>query len=66
MSAGEDPSAPAVIRTMTDVYNLSCQLNMKRLETLCVRYLQCHINLSNVLATLTYSSSLNLSYIKVC
>ncbi|XP_067940064.1 leucine-zipper-like transcriptional regulator 1 [Watersipora subatra] len=61
---GEDPAAPAVIRTMTDVYNLSCELSMKRLEMLCIRYLQCHINLSNVLAALTYSSSLNLSYIK--
>ena len=50
---------------MIDVYNLSCQLSMKRLEMLVIKYLEAHINLHNVLQSLTYSSQLNLSFIKV-
>lgn len=62
---GEDPSAPAVVQSMIDVYSLACQLSMKRLEILCVKYLETHITLSNVLVTLTYSSQRSLHFIKV-
>ena len=49
---------------MMDVYRLSVQFHMRRLEQLCVQYLESIINHRNVLVALANASTLRLYFIK--
>jgi len=53
-----------VVLSMMQVYMLAVQFLLKRLETLCISYLEQSINHRNVLDALKNSSRLNLSFIK--
>lgn len=58
-----DPSNRIVL-LMMDVYRLAFQFNMKRLEQLCVHYLEATINHANVLEALHNAAHLKLYFIK--
>eukprot|EP00106_Octopus_bimaculoides_P006056 XP_014773498.1 PREDICTED: LOW QUALITY PROTEIN: leucine-zipper-like transcriptional regulator 1 [Octopus bimaculoides] len=53
-----------VILLMMDVYRLSVQFNMTRLEQLCIHYLEACIGHKNVLVALQNSAALKLDFIK--
>ena len=53
-----------VVLSMMQVYMLAVQFQLKRLETLCISYLELSINHRNVLDALKNASALNLSFIK--
>ncbi|CAH0765579.1 unnamed protein product [Bemisia tabaci] len=60
----KDPVCNRIVLLMMDVYQLAVQLDMKRLEQLCVQYLETTINHQNVLEALHNASLLNLCFIK--
>ncbi|XP_044740473.1 leucine-zipper-like transcriptional regulator 1 isoform X2 [Chrysoperla carnea] len=60
----EDASANRVVLLMMDVYRLAVQFNMKRLEQLCVQYLETTISLENVLDAVSNAHNLRLLSIK--
>lgn len=53
-----------IVLLMMDVYRLAVQFNMKRLEQLCVHYLEATINHANVLEALHNAAHLELYFIK--
>lgn len=59
----EDPQSNRVVLLMMDVYRLAVQFNMKRLEQLCVNYLEATINHANVLEALRNAMHLKLFFI---
>lgn len=60
----EDPLSNRIVLLMMDVYRLAVQFNMKRLEQLCVHYLEATINHANVLEALHNAAHLDLYFIK--
>ncbi|XP_014218455.1 leucine-zipper-like transcriptional regulator 1 [Copidosoma floridanum] len=60
----EDPPSNQIVLLMMDVYRLARQFNMKRLEQLCVHYLDTTINHTNVLEALRNAAHLELYFIK--
>uniref|UniRef100_A0A0L8HE46 BTB domain-containing protein n=1 Tax=Octopus bimaculoides TaxID=37653 RepID=A0A0L8HE46_OCTBM len=58
------PTSNEVILLMMDVYRLSVQFNMTRLEQLCIHYLEACIGHKNVLVALQNSAALKLDFIK--
>ncbi|XP_011498946.1 PREDICTED: leucine-zipper-like transcriptional regulator 1 [Ceratosolen solmsi marchali] len=60
----EDPLSNRIVLLMMDVYRLAVQFNMKRLEQLCVHYLEATINHVNVLEALHNAAALQLYFIK--
>ena len=60
----EKHASNEVVLSMMQVYMLAVQFHMKRLETLCIVYLENSINHRNVLDALKHASSLNLFFIK--
>lgn len=63
-TASEDPFSNRIVLLMMDVYRLAVQFHMKRLEQLCVQYLETTISLKNVLEALHNASQLRLDFIK--
>ncbi|XP_015122365.1 leucine-zipper-like transcriptional regulator 1 [Diachasma alloeum] len=63
---GVDDPEPGnlIVLLMMDVYRLAVQFNMKRLEQLCVHYLEATINHANVLEALHNAAHLELYFIK--
>jgi hypothetical protein len=61
-----DPLSNKIVLLMMDVYTLAVQFHMKRLEQLCVQYLNAAINHLNVLVALQNATQLKLDFIKVC
>lgn len=61
---GQEPSSNEVILLMMDVYRLSVQFNMTRLEQLCINYLEACIGHKNVLVALQNTARLKLDFIK--
>ncbi|GFG28824.1 hypothetical protein Cfor_03040 [Coptotermes formosanus] len=60
----ENPVCNRIVLLMMDVYRLAVQFHMRRLEQLCVQYLEATINHQNVLEALHNASHLNLFFIK--
>ncbi|XP_032684276.1 leucine-zipper-like transcriptional regulator 1 isoform X2 [Odontomachus brunneus] len=60
----EDPQSNRIVLLMMDVYRLAVQFNMKRLEQLCVNYLEATISHANVLVALHNAVYLKLFFIK--
>lgn len=60
----EDPLSNRIVLLMMDVYRLAVQFNMKRLEQLCVHYLEATISHANVLEALHNAAHLKLYFIK--
>lgn len=60
----EDPQSNRIVLLMMDVYRLAVQFKMKRLEQLCVNYLETTISLENVLVALHNAVLLKLLFIK--
>lgn len=60
----EDPLSNRIVLLMMDVYRLAVQFNMKRLEQLCVHYLEATISYANVLEALHNAAHLKLYFIK--
>ncbi|KAG7197202.1 hypothetical protein KM043_007278 [Ampulex compressa] len=60
----EDPLSNRIVLLMMDVYRLAVQFHMKRLEQLCVRYLEATISHANVLEALHNAAHLKLYFIK--
>ncbi|XP_052834054.1 leucine-zipper-like transcriptional regulator 1 [Octopus bimaculoides] len=60
----QEPTSNEVILLMMDVYRLSVQFNMTRLEQLCIHYLEACIGHKNVLVALQNSAALKLDFIK--
>ncbi|XP_058802390.1 leucine-zipper-like transcriptional regulator 1 isoform X4 [Phymastichus coffea] len=63
-SKNEDILSNRIVLLMMDVYRLAVQFNMKRLEQLCVHYLEATINHANVLEALHNAAQLRLHFIK--
>lgn len=63
-TGSEDPYSNRIVLLMMDVYRLAVQFHMKRLEQLCVQYLENTISLRNVLESLHNASQLRLDFIK--
>ncbi|XP_023228319.1 leucine-zipper-like transcriptional regulator 1 [Centruroides sculpturatus] len=61
---GKDMLSNRIVLLMMDVYRLAVQFHMKRLEQLCVQYLEAAINHRNVLVALQNASGLKLDFIK--
>ncbi|XP_074641626.1 leucine-zipper-like transcriptional regulator 1 [Tubulanus polymorphus] len=61
---GQEPYSNEVILLMMDVYRLSLQFQMSRLEQLCIQYLQACIGHKNVLVALQNAAQLQLEYLK--
>ncbi|XP_041348005.1 leucine-zipper-like transcriptional regulator 1 [Gigantopelta aegis] len=61
---GQDPNSNEVILIMMDVYRLSLQFHMSRLEQLCVQYLETCIGHKNVLVALHNAAKLKLDFLK--
>ncbi|XP_064461375.1 leucine-zipper-like transcriptional regulator 1 [Ornithodoros turicata] len=59
-----DPMSDRIVLLMMDVYRLAVQFHMRRLEHLCVQYLEAAINHRNVLVALQNASDLRLDFIK--
>lgn len=60
----EDPLSNRIVLLMMDVYRLAVQFHMKRLEQLCVQYLEATISHANVLEALHNAALLKLYFIK--
>lgn len=60
----DDPSSNRIVLLIMDVYRLACEFYMKRLEQLCIQYLENTISHQNVLSALHYASNLKLHFIK--
>ncbi|XP_065571699.1 leucine-zipper-like transcriptional regulator 1 isoform X2 [Artemia franciscana] len=60
----KEPSNNNVVLLMMDVYRLAVQFHMRRLEHLCVHYLESTISIDNVLLALRNASQLRLYFIK--
>lgn len=60
-----DPLSNKIVLLMMDVYTLAVRFQMKRLEHLCVLYLNAAINHSNVLVAIQNATQLKLDFIKV-
>lgn len=60
----EDSNPNRIVLLMMDVYRLACEFHMKRLEQLCIQYLESTINHQNVLSALHYANNLKLHFIK--
>ncbi|KAL0270801.1 UNVERIFIED_CONTAM: hypothetical protein PYX00_008093 [Menopon gallinae] len=60
----EDSNPNRIVLLMMDVYRLACEFHMKRLEQLCIQYLESTINHQNVLSALHYANNLKLYFIK--
>lgn len=60
----EDILSNRIVLLMMDVYRLAVQFNMKRLEQLCVHYLEATINHANVLEAMHNAAQLRLHFIK--
>ncbi|KAK0167024.1 hypothetical protein PV327_004475 [Microctonus hyperodae] len=60
----EDDPNNRIVLLMMDVYRLALEFNMKRLEQLCVHYLEATINHANVLEALHNAAHLKLHFIK--
>ncbi|KAL7302173.1 hypothetical protein TKK_0005396 [Trichogramma kaykai] len=62
----EDPLSNRIVLLMMDVYRLAVQFNMRRLEQLCVHYLEATISHANVLEALRNADCLKqqLAFIK--
>lgn len=60
----EDPYSNRIVLLMMDVYRLAVQFHMRRLEQLCIQYLENTICLRNVLESLHNASQLRLDFIK--
>ncbi|KAK7794508.1 hypothetical protein R5R35_004725 [Gryllus longicercus] len=60
----EDPTSNRIVLLMMDVYRLAVQFDMRRLELLCVQYLEATICCRNVLEALTNAARLKLYFIK--
>ncbi|KAH6933025.1 hypothetical protein HPB50_011568 [Hyalomma asiaticum] len=60
----KDPMSDRIVLLMMDVYRLAVQFHMRRLEHLCVQYLEAAINHRNVLVALQNASDLRLDFIK--
>lgn len=60
----EDPQSNRIVLLMMDVYRLAVKFNMKRLEQLCVNYLEATISHANVLEALRNAMHLELHFIK--
>ncbi|XP_013413194.1 leucine-zipper-like transcriptional regulator 1 isoform X2 [Lingula anatina] len=61
---GQEPTSNEVILTMMDVYRQALQFHMKRLEQLCVQFLEASINHRNVLVALQNAARLKLDFLK--
>ncbi|KAK3599084.1 hypothetical protein CHS0354_024412 [Potamilus streckersoni] len=61
---GQDPNSNEVTLLMMDVYRLSLQFHMERLEQLCVQYLEASIGHRNVLVALQNAARLKLDFLK--
>ncbi|XP_013788494.1 leucine-zipper-like transcriptional regulator 1 [Limulus polyphemus] len=59
-----DPLSNKIVLLMMDVYRLAVQFHMRRLEQLCVQYLESAVNHRNVLVALQNASDLKLDFIK--
>ncbi|ESO89967.1 hypothetical protein LOTGIDRAFT_124272 [Lottia gigantea] len=59
-----DPHSNEVILIMMDVYRLSLQFYMSRLEQLCIQYLETCIGNKNVLVALQNAAKLKLDFLK--
>nr|XP_037271803.1 LOW QUALITY PROTEIN: leucine-zipper-like transcriptional regulator 1 [Rhipicephalus microplus] len=64
LSSSRDPMSDRIVLLMMDVYRLAVQFHMRRLEHLCVQYLEAAINHRNVLVALQNASDLRLDFIK--
>ncbi|XP_065333126.1 leucine-zipper-like transcriptional regulator 1 isoform X1 [Cloeon dipterum] len=60
----EDPQSSEIVVLMMDVYRLADQFHMRKLEQLCLHYLECTINTRNVLEALCNAAQLKLYVIK--
>ncbi|KYM96376.1 Leucine-zipper-like transcriptional regulator 1 [Cyphomyrmex costatus] len=60
----EDPQSNRIVLLMIDVYRLAEQFHMKRLEQLCINYLEATISHTNVLEALCNAVHLKLYFIK--
>lgn len=60
----KDPLSNRIVLLMMDVYQLANQFLMKRLEQLCVNYLEATINHANVLVALHGAAQLEINSIK--
>ncbi|XP_046682002.1 leucine-zipper-like transcriptional regulator 1 isoform X2 [Homalodisca vitripennis] len=60
----KDLASHRIVLLMMDVYRLALQFHMRRLEQLCVQYLEASINHRNVLEALHNATTLKLYYIK--
>ncbi|KAF4516879.1 hypothetical protein B566_EDAN011223 [Ephemera danica] len=60
----EDPQSTEIVLLMMDVYRLADQFHMRKLEQLCLHYLECTINTRNVLEALCNAAHLKLYFIK--
>ncbi|KAK6617125.1 hypothetical protein RUM43_014727 [Polyplax serrata] len=60
----DDSSSNRIVLLIMDVYRLACEFQLKRLEQLCIQYLENTISHQNVLSALHYASSLKLHFIK--
>ncbi|XP_060077840.1 leucine-zipper-like transcriptional regulator 1 [Ylistrum balloti] len=60
----QEHSSNEVILLMMDVYRLSLQFKMRRLEELCVQYLEASIGHKNVLVALQNAAKLSLDFLK--
>ncbi|XP_076453190.1 leucine-zipper-like transcriptional regulator 1 isoform X2 [Babylonia areolata] len=61
---GEEPNSNEVILIMMDVYQLSLQFHMNRLEHLCVQFLEACISHRTVLGALHYAAKMKLHFLK--
>ncbi|XP_045583758.1 leucine-zipper-like transcriptional regulator 1 isoform X1 [Procambarus clarkii] len=60
----KDQNPNKIVLIMMDVYRLAVQCHMRRLEQLCVQYLEATINHRNVLVALCNAANLKLFFIK--
>ena len=60
-----DPLSNKFVLTVMNVYTLAVQFRMKKLENLCLKYLNSAINNSNVLVALQNANEFKLEFIKV-
>lgn len=61
----DDPLSNKIVLLMMDVYTLAVRFQMKRLEQLCVQYLNAAITHKNVLVALQNAHQMKLDFIKV-
>ena len=53
-----------IVLLIMDVFKLACELELKRLQQLCMQYLENTFNHQNVLSAMHYASNLKLNFVK--